>query len=1603
VLREEALGLLMRPLNGLAVVMGLRRPQYSLNETKEEDGDMMAAERAGVRVGSILVAVNGQASGFFDAAITKVKNAGRPVTLGFRYLHAVEDVGFRAKRLWQGYLFFRFSIGRTWTGRFYVLRDDGELRAYAGKDCREHVDELRVVLDAPVRVLEKHVAEAARAMGDLGDDGRGTLGPRVLAIPVHGGGGDLDHYSSRWALFRADSDDARDDWLMAFTTLGVVNEDKTTRHQSTRRSSSSRRRTSSLDVVGDADDDDDDRGGTTLTPQGGAGPPNSKPKKSHHHPKGGLAAGDRNNENNRDDDDGDDDDVASPVSLSPLLSSSSPQQQTKKKKKKASSAVTSSSSLERWPSSSSLQTPEPPPPPPPPRGEILRQGYLKMKISTTQQPFKEKVAAQAAMELATRLEPWRRRWFVLRGKQLKWYVSPPADASEVPSGFLKMARAMVSASKVEHEKAVYYDEVQSPKKTFDVFEFNVVQTNGERVALKLRCSAHDDGKEWVRVLRSAATDATDFFSSSATGGGATGGGGFGGGKHKASGLAAFSNLDAGLSRASKLQACLRDPRLVVEAPDVAYALLVPVDRHDAVDRDAWRDVAGKYLGPLCDDYVADVVYDALVGTNTDSQQPVVSHSNGVVVGEDHLQDHTTKAKGADFWFGGGSSKIKSSSSSSSDPRRSASPPPEVSAARGGVVPTSSVVKARLTKTYTAAKRLGVDASLKVSEFLATGENNKDFIARRQQADVKTSRREAEALTWRDLRLSDEAFRRYCESFRAVIKLGEQGWDDLRCRLGVDDLETLVLREDHVVDQRGDEGALFLTDRRLYLMGNKKQWVVVVDLNDLAAVDALRTKIKHPQQQHHHHHHHHHSKEDSCHILRLRFKAGLARHVHFLSLKPGGQPSTSSSSNNDAFLGDYPGGGKVFGNSVLRPKKDGDERVVHGGDADLSDADDDLETSDVAVVKGLLGAGPGLVVGENNDEQQPEQDEDSSSSTTKETPPTVTMTTSVHSSRVSQEARCFEDDCYALRLPKEKRAASSEERARRWLESLRELVAANGISSRFEQAPIFASRAAFEAAWRYYWVDVRADAKRFRSQREFFAADRRRLPLWVALNLIRREALARCCRSAPKRLLVCTHDRTILKRFLDRETCWRVRQRRRRPQPEEFSSAVATSSLSSSSAPKIGTTKKRKKKDDDSSSEDESPRLDASWLRAAVAYASRLEDLKKKRASDIETFSPARFRDEWTTFWHHVDPIWDGFFDTVGQLRRWDEPLASGVVFGTLFLVAVADKLEYLPSLLFASYAAAVVVNGNRAEKRRLRRRGALLQRRSLEEPGAPFLKGGGQQDKNKTIAAKASRTIRGFLFSSSSSSVVPRSSATREKASSLLLENTGNQQQQQQPEEEEDVVVDRSEDAKQEEDAPLASDDDEDDEAPRDSTELFPRPPMPPIQPAVKQPQTRLDPVVDQVFGVFGQLRELRAGLGRAQAKLHEYNTTLLKCRALHRWTDATRTSWFVAGLAAAAIVCACVPLNFLFGLAVLYYASEPLFTVRGLATAVRDEYFDGLPTASRTHGNVHFNAIKRKENPTDADVFPPTPSLLHFGFSSSSSHQHSSSRSTTTPQSRGK
>ena len=57
----------------------------------------------------------------------------------------------------------------------------------------------------------------------------------------------------------------------------------------------------------------------------------------------------------------------------------------------------------------------------------------------------------------------------------------------------------------------------------------------------------------------------------------------------------------------------------------------------------------------------------------------------------------------------------------------------------------------------------------------------------------------------------------------------------------------------------------------------------------------------------------------------------------------------------------------------------------------------------------------------------------------------------------------------------------------------------------------------------------------------------------------------------------------------------------------------------------------------------------------------------------------------------------------------------------------------------------------------------------------------------------------------------------------------------------------------------------------------------------------------------------------------------------------------------------AVLPLNYLFALFVLYFFSPPLFKTRGVSRATQDEYFEHMPVLSRTHGNVHVAALRKR------------------------------------------
>lgn len=103
------------------------------------------AEKAGVSVGSLVVAVGHTSTVTFpyEEVIRRIKASPKPLELTFRRLHATHDPAPHIGRLWQGFLrIFNKGHGGVghWTGRFYLLRVDGSLEAFAGTDLGLSLD-----------------------------------------------------------------------------------------------------------------------------------------------------------------------------------------------------------------------------------------------------------------------------------------------------------------------------------------------------------------------------------------------------------------------------------------------------------------------------------------------------------------------------------------------------------------------------------------------------------------------------------------------------------------------------------------------------------------------------------------------------------------------------------------------------------------------------------------------------------------------------------------------------------------------------------------------------------------------------------------------------------------------------------------------------------------------------------------------------------------------------------------------------------------------------------------------------------------------------------------------------------------------------------------------------------------------------------------------------------------------------------------------------------------------------------------------------------------------------------------------------------------------
>lgn len=1392
VLREDALGLLMRPMNDLAVVEGLKAGK---------GGDPGAAAKAGVTAGSILVAVNGAEvwSESFEAAIALVKKAGRPVRLGFRRLHAVRDPGFGPgrRRMWQGYLFARFSAGRSWTGRFYVLREDGELRAYAGKECSEHAAESRVPVRGSVRSGQRDVAEAARACGDLGDDGRGSLGPLAFAVPVYTAeGGEM-----RWEFFRAESAESKLDWVAALTTLAVA---------------------AKLQYVALLDEDDETQAvGSTITS----------------------------------------------------------------------------------------------------RRLVLRQGYLWMKapasLNKTQSSDVGTLAASAALDLATRLEPWRRRWVALcavsttRECRLVWYTAPPDDESEVPNGSCDLDGALVSVASSDDDPPLHVlettpddDDFIPPPDDADELQATPQQHNGSRKkryfdfkvlekasrvhakALKLRALSAEDGAEWVRVLRASSTrnDRDNVLGNEAV-------------RHDAS------------KRSKRLRVMEREPQLVLREPESAFSLLVPVDRHGGVDKSEWRAVAGQHFPTLCDVYTADVVFDALAASNS---------SVGASAADEEAKSSTSARSlrqgvetGSSMTSAGSAllKKVKRSSASSSKIGGDALPAVDdedyaLAAALGG---TNTKFGKELAATYAsarvAAKRFSADAGARVSELLyesahASTATGREAATRRAQADLETSRRRAVPIADGDRRLTYDAFKRYCNALKLACHKPDRAWDTLRVRLGIDDLETLILKEDGVADHDDPHhtaATAYLTDRHLMVHNGRANVVKVIDLASIQEVAEADDEYS-PEVLD--------DASTSWYSIRLRGADVLAvplasrgeDHSGDVSKSQGskqtsdnpGRSFVSSGTSGKAAPSPLPAPSQLPGRQVSGPKlpRMTAERafwdaILYGGSGrrrrgSEDDADDESVdwTVDDAVASHVSPAAAATGTRHGGDADWSDVEDD---------------VLGIASRYSGVEAR-RKSEFYALVFPKlsKRHTSKSRERLRHWLDAMRELVAAAAL----DEQMLTENAATPFGAWVCGWFDVRADARRFDSQRAFFESGRRRVSLWAAVNLIRRDALFRGCGKAPKQLLACSVNRPLLDAYLQ--------------------------------------------------GEQRGDMVDASWLRSVVCFVSRSVDLEQRARNEIELFSPARFRDEWYVFWNHVDPIWDGCFDTIASLRRWDRPAVSAVVFLSLLFVAILDKLNYLPSIFFAVYAIAVVANGERAAKCRDFRRNRLARalRNTATSRSSPDDGPSIQPEATGPLAAWLVPEINKHPVGRKLCSVIAKLLASGTHgtlASNVAAVKGANQaksvsQQQLQPE-----------------------------------TDIS-------VPARARSSQKSMDSTSSATSGggVFRQLRELKTGLDKAQACIHDYNTTLVKCRALHRWADPKRTRLFVLLLAATAVIFATLPLNFLFGFAVCYIFSDPLFTTRGVSRAIADEFVDGLPVASRTHGNVYFAAKTRHERARFRTIFPP-------------------------------
>eukprot|EP00611_Tribonema_gayanum_P008613 TRINITY_DN1821_c0_g1_i2.p1 TRINITY_DN1821_c0_g1~~TRINITY_DN1821_c0_g1_i2.p1 ORF type:complete len:1318 (-),score=394.48 TRINITY_DN1821_c0_g1_i2:1168-5121(-) len=199
---DQNLGMRIRKVNGMAIVQELVRTRH---------GFKAACEKSRVPIGALIVAVNRDrvfAQGY-EETVSRVKTTSRPLVVTFRQLHAAEDPE-QPRRYWQGYL--RCKAGdQLWTGRFYVLTEDGCLRSYPGKDITATPPVETVVVGDSTIV---HGDALRQFAGRLLDDDDGLVWAQTFALLLQ----------EQLLFFRADSTEAKLDWVAALTVLHLVRE-----------------------------------------------------------------------------------------------------------------------------------------------------------------------------------------------------------------------------------------------------------------------------------------------------------------------------------------------------------------------------------------------------------------------------------------------------------------------------------------------------------------------------------------------------------------------------------------------------------------------------------------------------------------------------------------------------------------------------------------------------------------------------------------------------------------------------------------------------------------------------------------------------------------------------------------------------------------------------------------------------------------------------------------------------------------------------------------------------------------------------------------------------------------------------------------------------------------------------------------------------------------------------------------------------------------------------------------------------------------------------------------------------------------------------------